>query len=543
MSSDGRNKHEKGERGRRRKTGRNPSGPGEERAPVDSELFSLFSNELVTSLPRPLLLYDPDSTVIHANRLAAETLGFDPRGLSRDDVLRRIDRRPCRDLNDAACDLLPVGPLRGETVTNEYHCFRAADGNERTVILSAAPFRYRGEVIGAVSTWQDITGWARRLPLAATADGMPHGSDDDTTGGYVDSGALVENLFPAEPVAIAVLDTTMNYVRVNRSFEEITSTPAESIVGRNHFDLFPGQEAKRLFAQVTRTGRTVQARDDRRLFGTDRKHTPDLLHWNLFPTWSEEGEINGFLLTLLDATERGRAEHELRRARRELDRSRRLSGIGTLAATVAHELRNPLGVIKAAVYNLRRKNADPALDRHIDNIDKKIDESTTIIDHLLHYTRIPPPNLAEVHLAEVLAESVVSVKKRFRERPVKFHRRLRRLRDVRIEADRGQLGEVFMNILGNAVQSIEDEGEVRIDARTRGGEWAVVEISDNGIGIDERDIERVFEPFFTRKAKGTGLGLALSREIIDMHDGSIEVQSERARGTTVTVTLPVMRRK
>jgi signal transduction histidine kinase len=270
-----------------------------------------------------------------------------------------------------------------------------------------------------------------------------------------------------------------------------------------------------------------------------------------------EGERVGTIVTWLDITELIERENvvmmardsleqllvertcDLLESRELLERRDRLSELGTMAATIAHELRNPLGVMRTALFNIRRKNDNPALERHIANIDKKIEESSMIISNILNYSRINKPEKKPFRLATILIDCISSAKKRYRKSPVKITRDLRKIGGLEITADEGQIREVFLNILNNAVESIEEKGTVTVKASHDPGKQALVEISDDGIGISESSLENIFDPFYSEKAKGTGLGLAVCLKLIDLHGGSIGVSSRPGKGTRVSVTLPL----
>jgi len=226
----------------------------------------------------------------------------------------------------------------------------------------------------------------------------------------------------------------------------------------------------------------------------------------------------------------------------ELERAKRLSEIGRLAATVAHELRNPLGVIQASIYNLKRKLSDERLEKHISNIEAKITESSQIIDNLLFYTRIKPPNFETVDLRRLLDECRSSAKERFRNQSVTVETRLEPLDGLHIKADPVQLSEIFNNIIVNSYQAFNGgDNRLEIGAKVEDGRYLEVNIRDNGAGIEASVLKRVFEPFFTAKSKGTGLGLAICQELVGLHNGKIEIESEQGKGTSVTVTLPIGR--
>jgi len=233
---------------------------------------------------------------------------------------------------------------------------------------------------------------------------------------------------------------------------------------------------------------------------------------------------------------------ELLKAQAELDKAKRLSDLGTLAATVAHELRNPLGVIRTASYNIRRKRENSILDRHLDNIEKKISESDQIINNLLSYSRIKIPSYEKIQIYDILNECIALMKRRFYKQNVSILKKIVPAKKKLIEADPLQIREIFNNILINAYQSISDK-KGKIEIMVRHNEKGSIEISfkDNGEGIDKEDLERVFEPFFTRKSKGTGLGLTICNELVNLHSGKIKIESKKGEGTTVRVTLPIER--
>lgn len=233
---------------------------------------------------------------------------------------------------------------------------------------------------------------------------------------------------------------------------------------------------------------------------------------------------------------------ELLRVQRKLEQAKRLSDIGSLAATIAHELRNPLGVIQAAVYNIRRKREKTSLDKHLNNIEKKISESSQIINNLLSYTRIKMPDCEMVNIHDILEECLSAAGKRFYGNSCFIANEFGSIKDLTIEADPFEMKEVFNNILNNAFESIPAEnGEIEVAARLENGKFVAISFKDNGAGIEKDDLNRVFEPFFTRRSKGTGLGLTICSELVNLHNGRIDIESEKGRGTVVVVHIPMKR--
>jgi PAS domain S-box-containing protein len=228
-------------------------------------------------------------------------------------------------------------------------------------------------------------------------------------------------------------------------------------------------------------------------------------------------------------------------AREELERAKRLSDIGTLAATVAHELRNPLATIGMAASNIKRKAASPDLEKHLVNIDKKVFESNQIINNLLFYSRLKLPHYETVSVHDVLAESAENAV-RSRKEGVELSIKTGCLKDEFLEADPLQLREVANNLLDNAYDAVAPRGGRITVTGASGADWVEFTVADNGQGVEEAILARVFDPFFTTKAKGTGLGLSVCRQIADFHGGTIVMKSVPGKGAAVTVRLPRKRR-
>jgi signal transduction histidine kinase len=221
----------------------------------------------------------------------------------------------------------------------------------------------------------------------------------------------------------------------------------------------------------------------------------------------------------------------------ELEKVRRLSDIGTLAATIAHELRNPLAAIKLANFNIRRK--EPLLKKHTENIDKKITESNQIIDNLLFYSRTKEPHFEKILLYTLLKESEELVKSKTNSANITIINSFENLSQLMITIDQNQIREVLNNIINNAADAISgiENGKIQITGNISEN-TVEIQVKDNGIGISPIHLQKVFEPFFSTKAKGTGLGLVVAKQIIDNHKGTIKIDSTEEKGTTVIITLP-----
>jgi PAS domain S-box-containing protein len=276
------------------------------------------------------------------------------------------------------------------------------------------------------------------------------------------------------------------------------------------------------------------------------------------------GDQDRIIAAIRDVTERKKIEEDLSRYREHLedlvqDRTRelkltqeelvkreKLAVLGQLTATVSHELRNPLAVIRSSAFYLQGKiqAGDDKVTKHIRRIDKQVELCDSIVDDLLEYTRGRHSKTVEgeinpwlVHVLDEIPEAG----------EVKIDRTLA-AKLPNIFFDPEKMRSVVVNLVINAMQAVSErkhedkyesyQPEVEVSSKgTEGG--VLIEVRDNGIGMDEETRARAFEPLFTTKARGTGLGLANVRKIVEEHGGNVSIESEPYEGTRVTFMIPV----
>jgi two-component system sensor histidine kinase HydH len=227
-------------------------------------------------------------------------------------------------------------------------------------------------------------------------------------------------------------------------------------------------------------------------------------------------------------------EAELEKVRRQLVHQTRLATLGQIAGMIAHELRNPLGAVRNAVYYLQRHvvkdNAELAEFLRI--IDTEVHTSDQIISNLLEMTRAKPPTFETVDLADI-AEEI------WQHLPQRDNVRCRCVvypEPFLCHADAAQLRQVLTNLLTNAVQALEGTGEIVISGQ-RDETWDIITVQDDGPGVPPNVRDRLFEPLFSTKTKGTGLGLTICRQIVEKHGGTLTL-GESTYGAAFRITLP-----
>jgi PAS domain S-box-containing protein len=347
-----------------------------------------------------------------------------------------------------------------------------------------------------------------------------------------------ERLIQTANAMVVGLDAKGAITVFNEAAERITGYTKDELSGRNWFEVLVPRDR---YPQVWETFNRMVGKGD----PVKNFENPILTKAGeeRYVIWQnsqiiEGGSVVGTLSFGIDITDHRRAEAELRKSRDKLAESKRLSDIGTLAASVAHELRNPLNAMGIALQNIKRKSRDPAIAKHLTSIEKKVGESAQIIDNLLRYARIKGPERQPASIHDLIEETVSSARARHPERRVSVKEDFAPLKDARLKIDVVQIKEVLDNVLNNAFEALADTGgRISVSGTVAKGSVEIA-IADNGPGIREADLARVFEPFFSTRARGTGLGLTICRELVQLHGGDITIESRLGEGTTVRIRLP-----
>jgi signal transduction histidine kinase len=233
-------------------------------------------------------------------------------------------------------------------------------------------------------------------------------------------------------------------------------------------------------------------------------------------------------------------ELERRRVEQQLFESEKLAAVGRLAASIAHEVNNPLEAIKNSLFLLQTSEDEASIDRFLEIARKETERVSHIIRQMLGFAR-KSGGVEWVDVNQLVGETLVLLEKKMKQGGISVTKHLDPgLPVVRARPD--QLRQVFLNLMLNAQQSIDRSGEVRV--RTSRYVSSVqpsisIEVSDTGQGITEEDKARIFEPFFSTRRKGTGLGLWVTQDIVRQHGGRIEITSPEGKGTTFQIILPV----
>jgi two-component system nitrogen regulation sensor histidine kinase GlnL len=365
---------------------------------------------------------------------------------------------------------------------------------------------------------------------SAVARTMQLGSLEDRVNWL--SGREADRRRVLETMAVGVLavDSQGRVRLVNPAGERLLGCREEEVLNRGVEDLL-GNGAAIVRDSIQRD--LVYAHEEISVLRLGGEAVP--LEMSVSPLRGGEAGVSGAAVTLSDLRPLKEREEE----RRKLDRT---SLLAEVAAVVAHEIRNPLAGMGAGIQHLMTKFEEgDGKHEALERVLKEGERVNAIIEDILLITRPPHLDLAPCDVAEVVQDSLNGWNTRARTRGVEVRRYLSPGLPP-VKADRERLGHALTRLLSNALEAMPNGGDLEILVTgPPSGEagYVDVEIRDTGVGIKREDMDKIFEPFYSTRTRGTGLGLTIAKRIIDEHGGEIDLESEEGGGTKVVVRLPL----
>lgn len=341
--------------------------------------------------------------------------------------------------------------------------------------------------------------------------------------------ALKENL---DQIMANLQDGLMLFTRDSRVV--LVSASAEQFVGRARREML-GEPLEAVFSPDTPLGRMVLDAFYRRRpidsievdDGRGRRIEVSL------DFIAEGGEQIGALLTMRDA-------ESVRRIEDEIELSRRLAAIGRLTSGVAHEVKNPINAIVVHLEVLREKlrEIDPDARRHMDIIGSEIRRLDRVVQTLVDFTRPVELNLVELDLREIVEDVIVLATPEAESQGTHVERALP-AEPLMVKVDADLIKQALLNVVLNGMQAMEQGGMLTLVARREDG-VAEIEVQDRGPGIPEAIQDKIFNLYFTTRKKGSGIGLSMTYRVMQLHNGSVEFDSNPDQGTTFRLRLPLL---
>jgi PAS domain S-box-containing protein len=330
---------------------------------------------------------------------------------------------------------------------------------------------------------------------------------------------------------------------VNERWQEMTGLPADAGLGQNWETVVHADDLAGFVAHWHTALQNGQAMEHEvRVRSADGEY-----RWLLVrnvPLRDKKGQIVKWYGTSIDIEGRKRAEEALRQAQADMAHINRVSTLGELAASIAHELKQP---IAAAITNAQTCSRwlardEPQLQEAREAILRVVKDSTRaveIIDRLrCFYKKAGPAERELVDVNEVAREMLVLLRSEANRYSISMRTELA-AELPRTKADRVQLQQVFMNVVLNAIEATKDTGgELTIKSERSDDDQLLISVSDTGVGLPSEKVEEIFNAFFTTKPQGTGMGLAITRSIIEAHGGRLWATANAGRGATFHFTLP-----
>jgi PAS domain S-box-containing protein len=471
--------------------------------------FELLYRSLLDAIPSSVLLLDEDLRVVSANRNFLEK--------SRQTAGQTAGKR----LTEVFPEVIIAEMGLEQQVRNAFRDNQATQGQRLTYRTPGVPIRVYYYSVVPVS-------WGVRV------DHVLFLMDDVTEQTQMSEeirqmerhlASVVES---ASDIVLST-DTKGNILTWNKAAQRASGYSFEEVKGRPFFEYCDDAGVRRFFSRAA--SRESSGMTEGNLKTQDGKHRS--VSWVLSQMTNDAGRTVGFVIVGRDLTERRKLEMQIQE-------SQKLASLGVMARGIAHEIRTPLTIASSAAQFLAEENLAPEFHRECaEKVYSGIRKASTIIENLLRFAHpTTNKNKVPVDLRQVVngALSIVENQARVQNIEVRTHLPPE---PCQILGVAGLLEQVFINLFLNAMNAMPNGGTLDVSAERHSGDLLVC-VTDTGVGISPEDLDRIFDPFYTKalSGKGTGLGLSICHSIVGQHDGSIGVDSQSGKGSTFTVKLP-----
>lgn len=454
-----------------------------------------------------------------ANPAFCRMLGYAPEEMNEKTFLE-VTHPEHRDTDRENVERLWQGQIPCYRTEKRY---LAKNGEIRWGSLSASLIQSReGKPLCALAIVEDIT--ARKQAEQALRE----------------SEQTARALLNAPGMSALLIDREGVILGLNRTLAESLEKPEGTLIGQPAWGLFPPPVAK---ARKTALKKVLHSRQVLRHEEESQGHWSDTV---IYPILDPDGNVQKIAILARDITEQKHAREQAKQRQAELLHVSRLSTLGEMASGFAHELNQPLSAILSYASASRRSMNDPDLDRerlkkNLEQMASQAERAGEIIKRVRSFAQRRPPCLGPIHIHEVVQEVLA-----FLHSDV-VHKEVHVVLDLcenlpRVSADSIQLEQALLNLVRNAIEAMEttEPQDRRLTIRTLVSAPGTIRVtvSDTGVGLRPDLLPRIFDPFFTTKADGLGIGLSITRSIIELHRGQLWVEPGSGRGCTFAFTLP-----
>ncbi len=369
------------------------------------------------------------------------------------------------------------------------------------------------------------------------------------------SESLLNAIMDSTVDAIIVIDSHGTVQTVNPATQRLFGYAPEQVIGQNVKMLMPPPFREEHDSYISNYLESGTAK----IIGIGREVVGRRQDGSVFPIHLAVSQITIddqilFAGIIRDISDLKRAEHklaelnrylerevqdrtaELRDAQAELVRNEKLALLGQVSANISHEIRNPLNAAKTSAYYLMNAKSptESKIIEHLERIDRQIHMIDNVITALTDLAKLPDPRIAEIDLIELVQQTIDSV-----DLPPDIHVVIEKAPGLPpVRGDVNQIAMVIRNLVRNARDAMNQGGGQLTISFGKDGQHLSVSVADNGCGIAEADLARIMDPFFSTKARGMGLGLAIIQAILEKNDGRMDVQSHVGTGSNFQIFLP-----
>jgi two-component system, sporulation sensor kinase A len=482
-----------------------------------SKSFPIFTkeNESVVYNPDDLIdlfldctadaicMVDMENRFIRVNHVYTKIFGY-----TEDDVIgKRVEEFSTPDIVHDIIESVKSGEAYPDMVTQRYH----KDGSILDIAVSYSPFRNScGEIIAVIAIFRDITEHINiERELKKTRELYK---------------LITENT--SDMIKVYSLDKKIVYA--SPSHENGIGYTPDQLIGKTVYDLIIPEEIEH-FERVYQ--RLIETKEPQLLQTKLQAADKEVIYseTTFSPIFNEQGEIDSYVTVGRDITDRVKNDDALR----NLDR---LSIIGQLAAGVAHEIRNPLTSLKGFSKLLKDTRNQEKQSDYLSIIMNELDRIDMIVNEFMSLAKPQAIQFDQENLNSILESTVNILHPQALLHNVQITNHYQN-DDIDLLCNPNQLKQVFVNFLKNAIESMPFGGNVNIHVQRIEGKRVQISFSDEGMGIDGELMRYLGTPFYTTKDKGIGLGLTVSNKIIQEHNGTMKIESQTGKGTTVKVEL------
>lgn len=412
-------------------------------------------------------------------------------------------------------------------------------GNRRVRSLMAIPLIVQDKVVGVLNVYsyspnQYSEDDVRVLSIIASQGAAIYTELEALTA----LTSYTDNILSSIAAGVATLDSDGTVLTWNGAAERIVGLKAERVYGLNYLQVLdylnlPPEDKdmlRQIISDVLKSGETYQGY---KLPFHPRRRDEVYMNISASQLINSAGDQLGLVVIFEDITKEIKMENEFRRMGE-------LAAVGQLAASIAHELRNPLSSIKGAAQFLQKEYEDhSAIVEFLGIIIEEVNGLNKLTTEFLDFARPVQLELKPTRINTVVDKTLQLMSVHITDNNVVVKENLGK--DLpEIQADEKQLEQILKNMIINSLQAMPEGGALTVQTGPAANGGVYLSVTDSGVGIPPEKLERIFVPFFTTKTKGTGLGLSVVQKIVENHGGKIEVSSEEGKGTTFTITLPQM---